>query len=248
LINLTLTTAVLGDPDRAVAFGQECLALCDRRGASSSRTYALWVLSLGRWLSGDRQEADRLIREDIPAAQRFDDRWALAHYLETLAWIASADGQHARAARLLGAAHPVWRSTGTPPSGPRYLAPFHDHCEHQVRTALGHKQFTAAFQHGARLTPDQAVDYALEDTSQPTTTARPAPAPTGRPVPLTSRERQVAELTAQGLSAKDIAARLRIAPRAADGHLQRILAKLGLTDHTQLAAWITQHPQQRDDQ
>jgi predicted ATPase len=177
---LTLTTAVLGDPDRAVAFGEECLALCDSRGADTSRTYAHWGLSLGWWLSGDRREAGRLIREGLLAAHQFDDRWALAHYLETLAWIAEADGRHARAARLLGAAHTVWHSTGTPPSGPRFLAPFHDHCEQDVRTALGDEQFTTAFQHGTRFTPDQAIDYTLE-TSDITTTAQPAPPPTDRP-------------------------------------------------------------------
>ncbi|WP_125727518.1 tetratricopeptide repeat protein [Kibdelosporangium aridum] len=174
LVYLALTAAALGDPDRAADFGEECLALCDSRGASPSRIYPLWVLSFARWLSGDRQQAARLIRKGLPAARQFDDRWALAHHLETLAWIAGADGRHARATRLLGAAHTIWRSTGTPQSGPRYLAFSHDRCEQQVRDALGDEQFTTAFQHGTRLTPDQAIDYALE-TSEPTTAAQPAP-------------------------------------------------------------------------
>jgi hypothetical protein len=182
LCYLALTTMALGDPDRAVAFSEENLALCDSRGASSSRTYPLWVLSLARWLSGDRQAAGRLIREGLPAAQHIGDRWVLAHYLETLAWIAGADGRHARAARLLGAAHTIWRSTGTPASGPGYLAPaHHEHCEQQSRTALGDQQVTTAFQHGTRLPPDQAIDYALDQASEPTTTTQPAPAPTDRP-------------------------------------------------------------------
>jgi hypothetical protein len=181
---LALTTMALGDPDRAIAFSEENLALCDSRGASSSRTYPLWELSLARWLSGDRQQAARLIWEGLPAARQLSDRWVLAHYLETLAWITGADGQHARAARLLGAAHTVWRSTGTSPSGPGYLAPsHHDHCEQQVRAALGDEHFTAAFQHGTHFTLDQAIDYALEDTSEQTTTAQPAPAPTDHPTP-----------------------------------------------------------------
>ncbi|MFC0114025.1 ATP-binding protein [Kibdelosporangium aridum] len=174
LVYLALTAAALGGPDRAADFGEECLALCDSRGASPSRIYPLWVLSFARWLSGDRQQAARLIRKGLPAARQFDDRWALAHHLETLAWIAGADGRHARATRLLGAAHTIWRSTGTPQSGPRYLASSHDRCEQQVRDALGDEQFTTAFQHGTRFTPDQAIDYALE-TSEPTTAAQPAP-------------------------------------------------------------------------
>jgi non-specific serine/threonine protein kinase len=153
-------------------FSEECLTLCDTRGAHPSRLYALSSLGLSRWLAGDGQEAHRQLREGLPAARRFDDRWILAHYLEMLAWIAGADGHHARAARLLGAAHTVWRSTGMPSSGPRYLAPSHDHCEHVTRHALGDKRFTASFQHGTRLTLDQAIDYALADTSE-TATAQP---------------------------------------------------------------------------
>ncbi|MBP2328611.1 non-specific serine/threonine protein kinase [Kibdelosporangium banguiense] len=166
LISLTLTTAALGNPDRAADFGEECLALCDSRGAYPSTTYPLWALSFAKWLSGDRQQATRLIRDGLPATQQFDDRWALAHNLETLAWITEADGRHTRAARLLGAAHTIWRTTGTLPCGPRFFVPFHDHCKHHIRAALGDDQFTAAFQHGTRFTPDQAIDYALEETSE----------------------------------------------------------------------------------
>ncbi|RSM67910.1 hypothetical protein DMH04_47945 [Kibdelosporangium aridum] len=125
-------------------------------------------------MSGDQQAASRLIREGLPAAQQSDDQWVLAHYLEMLGWITGAEGQHARAARLLGAAHTVWRSTGMPPSGPRYLAPSHDHCEHVARHALGDEQFTAAFQHGTRLTPDQASETATSQPEPHTSTSRPS--------------------------------------------------------------------------
>jgi predicted ATPase len=176
LLYLAAATALLGDTDQSVMFSEKCLTLCDTRSAHPSRVYALSSLGLSWWLAGDRQEARRVIREGLPAARRFDDRWILAHYLEMLAWIAGADGHHTRAARLLGAADTVWRSTGMPPSGPRYLAPSHDHCQHATQHALGDKQFTASFQHGNRLTLEQAIDYALDDTNE-TTAAQPCPPP-----------------------------------------------------------------------
>jgi hypothetical protein len=52
-----------------------------------------------------------------------------------------------------------------PLSGPSYLAPSHDRCEHLARHALGNEQFTAAFQYGTRLTSEQAIDYALETST-----------------------------------------------------------------------------------
>ncbi|MCZ0975240.1 helix-turn-helix transcriptional regulator [Streptomyces albulus] len=61
---------------------------------------------------------------------------------------------------------------------------------------------------------------------------------------LTRRESQVAELVAEGLTNKDIAARLTIAQRTAENHVERILGKLGLTSRTQLALWTYE---QRDE-
>ncbi|MFF8432420.1 response regulator transcription factor [Streptomyces sp. NPDC016566] len=59
------------------------------------------------------------------------------------------------------------------------------------------------------------------------------------PVKLTKREREVAELVAAGMSNKDIAAKLVIAPRTAENHVSRALAKLGLTSRSQLAVGPT---------
>jgi DNA-binding CsgD family transcriptional regulator/pimeloyl-ACP methyl ester carboxylesterase len=66
----------------------------------------------------------------------------------------------------------------------------------------------------------------------------------GRPVPrerpaLTSREREVAELVALGLTNADIARRLGIGPRTVESHLERLRAKLGLLTRAELAAWTS---------
>jgi DNA-binding NarL/FixJ family response regulator len=52
--------------------------------------------------------------------------------------------------------------------------------------------------------------------------------------PLTSRQRDVLRLIAQGESAKGIAKALNISPATASNHTQRILAKLGV--HSKLEA------------
>ncbi|CCH77310.1 C4-dicarboxylate transport transcriptional regulatory protein dctR (fragment) [Nostocoides japonicum T1-X7] len=51
-----------------------------------------------------------------------------------------------------------------------------------------------------------------------------------RPLPLTSREREVVALAAQQLSNKEIAERLVVSVRTVEGHLYRAAAKLGI-DH-----------------
>jgi hypothetical protein len=153
-------TAILGEPERAVDLGEECLALSHTR-AHVSRSWILWALAISRWLTGDRQATSRLICECIRINQP-SNRWGLVHSIEVLGWIAAATGQHRRAARLLGAADPLWRSTGVLPATLMHLAPSHDQCEQQTRESLGTKQFAIAFREGTRLTPDDAIAYALE--------------------------------------------------------------------------------------
>jgi DNA-binding NarL/FixJ family response regulator len=53
---------------------------------------------------------------------------------------------------------------------------------------------------------------------------------------LTSREREVAQLLAEGLPNKAIAAELRISPHTARHHTQRVLTKLGV--HSRAAAAV----------
>lgn len=59
-----------------------------------------------------------------------------------------------------------------------------------------------------------------------------------RPSPLSSRERQVAELVAQGLSNKEIGTQLFVSDRTAENHVRSILDKLGFDSRAQVAAWV----------
>jgi len=60
----------------------------------------------------------------------------------------------------------------------------------------------------------------------------------GSPLPLTVREREIANLVAAGLSNRDIADRLTVSVRTVEGHLYRACAKLDCTDRDQIAAVI----------
>jgi DNA-binding NarL/FixJ family response regulator len=63
--------------------------------------------------------------------------------------------------------------------------------------------------------------------------------PTGDPsADRATREREVADLVAQSLSNREIAAGLVTSVRTAETHVENILHKLGFTSRTQIAAWI----------
>jgi DNA-binding CsgD family transcriptional regulator len=56
--------------------------------------------------------------------------------------------------------------------------------------------------------------------------------------PLTPRERQIAELVAQGLTNRQIAATEHISERTVETHVQHVLGKLGFATRTQIATWV----------
>lgn len=69
----------------------------------------------------------------------------------------------------------------------------------------------------------------------------PATPPPERPAPpggeLTARQLQVAALVAEGMTNRQIAQRLGIEERSAEGHVERIRLRLGVTSRAQVAAW-----------
>jgi DNA-binding CsgD family transcriptional regulator/sugar lactone lactonase YvrE len=57
---------------------------------------------------------------------------------------------------------------------------------------------------------------------------------------LTPRELEVATLVAEGLTNKEIAARLFLSERTAEGHVEHIRDKFGFSTRSQIATWYTQ--------
>jgi pimeloyl-ACP methyl ester carboxylesterase len=62
---------------------------------------------------------------------------------------------------------------------------------------------------------------------------------------LTTRQYEVAGLVSQGCTNRDIAARLGIDERSAEGHVERIRLRLGFRSRAQIAAWYAEQPDRR---
>jgi DNA-binding CsgD family transcriptional regulator/sugar lactone lactonase YvrE len=58
---------------------------------------------------------------------------------------------------------------------------------------------------------------------------------------LSTRELEVARLVAEGLTNREIGARLFISERTVDGHLEHIREKLGVNTRAQVTAWVVRH-------
>jgi DNA-binding CsgD family transcriptional regulator len=57
--------------------------------------------------------------------------------------------------------------------------------------------------------------------------------------PLSSREYEVARLIAEGLTNREIAVRLTIAPKTVSAHVEHVLTKLNVARRAEIAAWVS---------
>ncbi|MEU8266298.1 LuxR C-terminal-related transcriptional regulator [Sphaerisporangium sp. NPDC049002] len=236
LTRLSLAYSYEGDFERAVAAGEEALRTCEARGDLWHRAYAMMALAIERWREGDADRAACLAKESLRFDSSLHDWQGMGINLEVLAWIAAGVGDFDRAARLFGVLRGVWQTVGVPMAGFGHLTSYHDECGRRVHQALGEPAYKAAMQRGARLSLDEALAYALEDS----TPAAPCADGGARPSPLTRRETEIARLVARGLSNKEIAATLIIAQRTAEGHIEHILSKLGFHSRAQVAVWAAE--------
>jgi predicted ATPase/DNA-binding CsgD family transcriptional regulator len=205
--------------------------------ASSEAAGESWILSYATdglgfvaLMRGDLPLARRHARRSLELTTRFEDTIGLSLALDLAAWTAAAGGEHERAAVLLGAASARWFSFGQQLYGSPDWQARRDHYQQQARRCLGEAAFEHAFRRGTLMTRPDMIGYAL-GRSEPTRLP-------GSLTGLTAREREVAAMVADGLTNRQIAERLVVSHRTVEGHIGRILTKLGLRRRTELAAWM----------
>jgi predicted ATPase/DNA-binding CsgD family transcriptional regulator len=243
LILLTACTFFLEDP-RDQEFSREALALAERHRAQSSTAYALWAVGIAQWRAGEFDRATRSLRRSVRLFLPMHDLTGISFGVQALSWCAAFAEPGERAARLLGAAQAVWRTSGAKVDETTAYSVFDQRSADRLREAQGDgvfetSSFEQAFAVGAAYSFDQAVALALGEDGGGTDPPGPAVGGRSDRGGLTRREREVAELLAGGLSNREIAARLVISPRTVETHVDNILGKLGMTSRTQVASWIS---------
>ncbi|GAA5125821.1 ATP-binding protein [Haloechinothrix salitolerans] len=233
---LVVVTALLGELQDAVRIAEDAIALCDSRGERWLKSYMLWDLSLVAWQQSDYDKAAASAMAGLRLAREFNEQWVIAFCFEILAWTAHGERTLPRAARLFGAADRLWRRIGAPLFGMRHLVTFHEQQQEQAREALGGRRFDADFRDGTLMSTDDSIAFALDEREL----TRETTAASRHDTTLTRREREVANLIADGLSNKEIATKLVIARRTAEAHVEHILGKLGFSSRSQVAAWVAE--------
>jgi non-specific serine/threonine protein kinase len=228
--------------DRAVKLCEECVRRCDELGEQWARGTALWTRGAARWLSGDNAAAIEDALACLRIKERLGDLHTIAMSFDLLSVCLVATGDVERAAVLHGASEKLWTLLNAPVlMGPAYTEIRKSGAD-TARGALGEDRFDTLVGHGYAVPLSVALAVAKGDApaGPPAGTAEPG---TGAKA-LTRREREVAELVADGLGNREIAERLYLSKRTVDSHVEHIFTKLGFSSRAQLTAWVLErgHP------
>jgi len=227
--NLAWGVLQTGDLDRAEALLTDVLPelrrLAPEPAMLSGILHSLGVLALK---SGDVDRAEAHFRENLTVSAT--DLLGTRYALDGLALVSAERGDAERALRLATASD-SFADRSAPMSEVVWKQQV-DKVVAECRDELGTARAAEVLGEAGRLSVEEITAYALHDV-WPRAAAEP-----GVPA-LSDREREVARLVAEGLTNREIAARLSLSSRTVDSHLEHIRTKLGLRSRAQVAAWAT---------
>ncbi len=234
LFQLGLVAAQQGRVKEAAQIGEEALALSRQTGDLIATSRALHNLAVVAYLRQDYAALRTVSREGLVLSRNLRTPTGIALGLERFAVLAEKEHRHAAALILAGAAAGIRVATAAVIS-PLWVAAIAQELQ-PARQALGADAASAAWSKGSKLTPEEAVGFALASPFEKIDT-RKTEDKLPDPLALTRREQGIATLVAEGLTNRQIAVKLFISKRTAETHIQHILNKLGVSSRSQIAVW-----------
>ena len=188
---------------------------------------------------GDLPAARRHLAESLQLSFASGSRIGMARGLEALARLALLERNPQTGVRLAGAVTTLRKQAQLPALPGARTQRFLD-----MAAELGGHVVARLWADGERMTPAAAVKLALGELAEdaaddPLAPSRQSAAAHVPASGLTAREREVVQLVADGKTNRAIAAELVISPATAARHVANILAKLGFSSRSQVAAWAS---------
>ncbi|MFE6904908.1 ATP-binding protein [Streptomyces erythrochromogenes] len=187
-------------------------------------------------LDGDEPaRADRALREGLRLYGEIGERTELPGLLEefSLLLMRTAPAQRPRTVRLLAAADTLRAGTGAAVADEWRSAA--ERARTDLSARLDWTDFAVAWAEGVRMTAPQAVAEAL---SAPPPARRPTTGPAPEDRSLTPRQVQVALLVSEGMTNRQIAARLDISEWTVVNHVRQVMRRLGCSSRVQVAGAV----------
>ncbi|GAA2786893.1 ATP-binding protein [Saccharopolyspora taberi] len=226
-----LATAVSGDFETGRDLIRDHVTAGAAIGENFWRSWGLWALGMAELFLGDADAAEEAELAAFRLQQELGNRVAEAFTVHIIGGIAVRKGQFPRSATLFGIAARQWRALG---ANPWNFGMFTKRIVEYGAISyqeLGEQGYKRHYDRGGAMSRDEAVRYVLGESAEPVA---------ARKNPLTRRENEVAGLVAAGLTNREIAARLYIAQRTAETHVDRILTKLDFNTRAQIATWVVE--------
>jgi non-specific serine/threonine protein kinase len=217
-----------GDFATASEVLRECVAFSRASGDLPIMGRYLESLANAQLGLGDMEGAEASWMESLSILTDQNDTFGIIWCLGGLALVAAARNDDERAMRLAVVVDRLSResSLSTWPFRVKQL----NETTERIRKKFGTRKSEAISNEAERMDRATALEYALGESSQ-------APATAMHAGPLSRREAEVATMVAAGLTNREIAQRLFIAERTAEGHVERIRNKLGVRSRTEVATW-----------
>ncbi|SMD27503.1 ATP-binding protein [Kibdelosporangium aridum] len=152
-----------GDTDHAMDLLDECRNICASLGERWAWSWTLNAAGITWWTAGNPRQAAAHLCECLRVKRDVTDQLGYPFGVDLLSWAAAAEGDWTRAAVLQGAADTMWEPIGRPLFGFDALIDQGQQWRTRTREALGDHAYHDALQHGARMTPEQAIAYALDE-------------------------------------------------------------------------------------
>ncbi|MCC6497522.1 MAG: AAA family ATPase [Propionibacteriaceae bacterium] len=178
----------------------------------------------------DAAAGERVALELRRFAEATGNRWAHAYAAHAAALVAPEDQRGALFEEALG----HHRSAARPFARGRAELAYGEFLRRNRRRVDAREHLRAALAHFEGVGAIGWTTRATNELRASGETAR-SRTDTHSPIGLTVQELQVAHLVQDGLSNKDVAARLFLSPRTVEFHLRNIFAKLGITSRAALA-------------
>ena len=212
---------LLVDDDRAARTCGEILDFSQRSGDTYFRAFAHEMLSLYAWRRGDEEAARHHAGVALRDCRGFPNRPENIDLLIVCALVEERWGDPRRAEILLSAAGRADK-VGLRPA----TATARDVAE--VVAAIGSRSAEAKRAAGTSLSAREAIFFAQGRAASPTDPGR---------IAFTPRETEVMQLIRDGMANKQIARALGLSPKTVEGHIARLMGKLGVNSRVQIATW-----------
>jgi non-specific serine/threonine protein kinase len=152
-----------GDSEQALRWFEKAVAIAQTDGDTVYTGQALESCAVGYWRIGQLHRAQQTLRQALLVWKRRDDPWNTAQAVEIAAWLVAAADRPRQAGVLMAAAAALSRALGSALIPWAEAGGFHHECERRIRDELGPEEFHAAWNEGAALSHDEAIDFALRE-------------------------------------------------------------------------------------